>query len=515
MRKNLLAAFCCILCGMSSKAQTKVFKEVSNDIASQFQVILQDEALVGYLNFVRLEKASKDSFNYQINIMDENLTDLGKVNFRDVTLDLQAVSFESDILNLSYLKTDGEKSQRAKSGSGNSDYIFTQLIDLQGKIVFSGGRRVKLTPNRFDYTGPVSSVLNAHLKQGLQLRNIPGKGFALFYGDESKTQLAVMDLTGKELWQKDVAEAKDYYLQATDQYLYVLSKHAGGLRDGGFKVTAFGMADGKTYDRYDLKDRKGNELKVIDIEKDKATGLPVLSGMILDPLRGDQNMSVKQLYKGPYEGVFTLMLKGPQKTDYKPVLSYWNDGSQMPAIAANGKFEEAELVPRYISSVRDFNGATYFIGSGYTRKVRVGSIVAGIVLSPLIIPPIMLIGTGTHKSAQRDAFLLRQDSMGKLRVESTIALDHSMYKVSHGDFVFYPKRSFYTVANPASKASFLIVDEEDDIVIYHIEKKQVVRKVPHKDKSVFTDVFPAKEGHIMVRQYNRKEKETRLSIEAL
>jgi hypothetical protein len=42
-----------------------------------------------------------------------------------------------------------------------------------------------------------------------------------------------------------------------------------------------------------------------------------------------------------------------------------------------------------------------------------------------------------------------------------------------------------------------------------------MRTIQHKDGSIKTSVYPAKEGHIMVSEYNRKGKYTRFSIEAL
>ena len=51
----------CLLCAATTFSQTKIFKEVSNEISSQMKIITQDEALIGYLMFTQLEKASKDS----------------------------------------------------------------------------------------------------------------------------------------------------------------------------------------------------------------------------------------------------------------------------------------------------------------------------------------------------------------------------------------------------------------------------------------------------------------------
>lgn len=44
-----------ILFTTAVRAQTKVFKEVGEDIATEIKAITQDNALVGYLAFTRLE----------------------------------------------------------------------------------------------------------------------------------------------------------------------------------------------------------------------------------------------------------------------------------------------------------------------------------------------------------------------------------------------------------------------------------------------------------------------------
>src|SRR5687767_8268150 len=105
MKRMLSLTLGCIMSVTMVQAQSKVFKEVSEEISSQMRVIMQDEALIGYLAFTQLEKANADSFNYKISIMDENLNDIGSVNFREESLNLQSVSFEQDMLCLAYIKS--------------------------------------------------------------------------------------------------------------------------------------------------------------------------------------------------------------------------------------------------------------------------------------------------------------------------------------------------------------------------------------------------------------------------
>ena len=104
-----------VLFTSSLQAQTKVFREVSEDISTRFKAITQDNTLVGYLAFTRLEKADADSFNYRVTIMDENLKDIGTVNFRQGNLELQTVSFEQNVLCLGYVQSELSGTQKVRT----------------------------------------------------------------------------------------------------------------------------------------------------------------------------------------------------------------------------------------------------------------------------------------------------------------------------------------------------------------------------------------------------------------
>src|ERR1700739_1134813 len=135
MKKFVSAIASLCFFGTVLHAQTKVFKEVGEDISTQIKAITQDNALVGYLAFTRLEKANADSFNYRLTIMDENLNDIGKVNFRQGILDLQTVSFEQNVLCLGYIQTSltGEEKLRTMNNyrkaqdAANSSHLWLQF----------------------------------------------------------------------------------------------------------------------------------------------------------------------------------------------------------------------------------------------------------------------------------------------------------------------------------------------------------------------------------------------------
>jgi hypothetical protein len=59
------------------------------------------------------------------------------------------------------------------------------------------------------------------------------------------------------------------------------------------------------------------------------------------------------------------------------------------------------------------------------------------------------------------------------------------------------------------------VSDPKNVAIYNIQQKKIARTIPTKEHKNTFKVFPAKEGYYMVSEYNKKEKTTRLSIEAL
>jgi len=254
----------------------------------------------------------------------------------------------------------------------------------------------------------------------------------------------------------------------------------------------------------------------LDFENDPATGKPVVSGNIINSKYGNNFMTPKHITKGTYDGVFTILLNGPKKSDIKETFSYWGDGSQSPNISTRAKFSENESFPRFSETVRDNNGNTYFVGSSLIKKTKWGAIASSVVLAPLIVvSPFILAMGGTQKYKIKDAMLVKQNANGGLTLEKVIPGDDARFYPNRMPLNEMDTKSYYYVFNSNTKTNFLIVDDVKNIVIYNINSKKIERTVSHKDGQVRTNIYPAKEGYIMVSEYNKKEKYTRLSIEAL
>ena len=507
-------------------AQTKVFNEVAEDMSSQLQLIRQDGNLVGYLVFTQLEKASADSFNYRLSIMDENLNDIGSVNFKEEKLILKAVSFEQDVLCLVYVRSNfvgkefrNNREFRREKDNAKTE-LFAQFVDLHGQILGRYTTKMDVKPDAQQAANSYRKVVgNGKLKQQIQLHNITGKGFACFYGDDSKNNLLIFNANGKLAWQRTIKEdATDFLMLTSGPEVSLLLKKKEQMTEGGFEIVSYNAVDSTTYPKFLLKDKKGNSLKVLAFENDPITGKPYVSGLVIDPVKGNSYSTGRNLRHGPYCGVFSIALNGHKRNDIVPTFSYWGDGSQGTTIDKNGYYEEIQSYADLGTSFRDFEGNTYFAGSGVHRRFRTGGVITSVLLCWTFIVPMVAMAPGTHLYNSRNVMLVKQDPKGKLSLETTMpvavsgALKLAAAKVP---LSMYDERSFYNVTNTDTKTDYLIVDDYTNIFIYNVNQKKISRTIPHKEGKVFTAVFPAKEGHVMVSEYDQKKKQTRLSIEAL
>jgi len=328
--------------------------------------------MVGYLVFTELEKASADSFNYKITIMDENLNDIGTVKFRELKLNLYNVAFEQDVLCLAYLKSnflDYDFGRRdAKTALSNAkSWIFTQFLNLDGKIIATNATPVDIKYSiGASYTSKRSGY--GKLKTSVLLKNIPQKGFACFYGDDSRNNLLIFNAAGRQTWQKTVQEdASDFYMLTSQQDVWVLAKRKEKLVEAGYELFGFNTKDSTAAPKYILKDKKGNPLRVITFDNDPATGKPFMAGNIINAGKGNGLLTPNQRARGPYDGVFTIDFTGRKKSEIKENYIYWNDGSQ-PGISKRGRWDSIRAYCRFEQAFRDYEGNTFFSGSAMLRR---------------------------------------------------------------------------------------------------------------------------------------------------
>ena len=124
------------------------------------------------------------------------------------------------------------------------------------------------------------------------------------------------------------------------------------------------------------------------------------------------------------------------------------------------------------------------------------------------------MATGTHRYNSSDVLLIKQDHTGKLTLANTVPAKKSDKTLAIMPFSTYGPL-YYSVSNSDNHTNYMVVDDRKNIEIYNINQNKMARTIPHKADNNLVTVFPAKEGYMMVYEFNKKEKTTRLSIEAL
>ncbi|RFM29544.1 DUF6770 family protein [Deminuibacter soli] len=523
MKKIVLAAALLLSLPLFTPAQKKVFKEVSDGMSSTTMPIMQGKSLVGYLAFTKLEKINADSFHYKINIMDENLNDIGTVLFSEKKLFLQSVAIEQDVLCLGYLQSnliesDYSRREYRKKKDTEDENVLTQFVDLSGKIIATNRIKVEIehTPPMIDaqHRGPVK------LKREIELHNISQKGFALFYSDERNASLVTYNTRGEQTWHTSFLPEIYSHMLVCGYAVYFLKWNTDNQTpyEGGYELFGYNTLNNTKLPGMKLNDDQGNALKVLAFDVDPGTGRPYIAGNIINKRYSQFWFTGKGIIKGMYSGVFTIYIDGPSKSDIHEQYTYWNgmEHPLIPGISRKGYFEDAETYARMSSAFRDYDGNTYFAASGMVKSPRWGCIASSIITAPLILPPLIILNTGTEKTKFTDGLLLKLDKEGKLSIVTTFPGYHTGYRPAR---MFYSEysyiRKFNTVADADTKTTYLIDYDKKKILIYNVAQNKVVRTIQRKDGDITTTVYPAKEGHIMVSEYNEKEKSTTVSIESL
>ncbi len=519
--KKILVLFAAMAVSTGIYAQSKVFKEVNSDISSESKTIFSGGSVIGYVVFTQLEKASQDSFNYKLSIMDENLNDIGVVEFREIGLYLRAISFEEDVLCLSYIKStelgkDYTKYKEVKKKE-SKDFVMTQFINLDGKILNTENISVT-TSGSFSNSGygrSSSYSYNTRLKKGLQLEGLKGQGFLMFYGDDNSSKLVKYGLDGKQLWTSSMADAESYYLNTAGSNIYMLMKNEK-YTYGDYTFTSIDAATGKVGKTRQLQDKEGNQLRVRTFEADPQSGNLYIAGSIINNKRNKVDPRIKVFAKAMTKGVFTIDMDSTAKNGMKEKYVYWSDGSLQPDINKLGYTKSNKSYNVISTTYRDYNGNTYFVTDELRKHVRVGGIISSVVFAPLIVVPFMQAALGYNVYTYNNTNIFKLTPKGALLQENEIKMKRTPKGAGKADINYLSNyRSNYSLANEEAKTTYLVASDSKTTQIYSTEKRKIIRTVPYSKDGSTMLIGPAKEGHIMVIEKNTKEKYTRLSIERL
>jgi hypothetical protein len=422
MKKFLLSLLAVSWACASSFAQSKVFKEVSDEIATQFATLTQEGAVIGYVAFTKLEKATETLYNYKISIMDENLDDIGTVNFQDKPLVLHGIAFEQDVICLAYYRSNMIDKRYKKEKRLNADHstfkseVMLQFLNLQGKIIdtVTSSTEIKITNVLYrDGYGP-SAALKKH-----QLIGVPQSGFAWMFEDDKKKQLSFYSPDGKKISQQLIKEeiTPNVEMIASNGNVYLLANGAANKdirsnkEPNSFVVLDYNIKE-NSLSKLNVKDKMGHQLRILSFGIDPVSGHPFLSGYLKGRSGRADASSPRGIAKGAYAGLFNFNFKGSSQKDVTDQFTYWDDRSKTD-ISRKGYFRDQRSYTSIQISFRDYQGNTWFAGDGVVKKVRIGSIVSSVILAPTLVMPFYILALGgVQKAKIVQPMLLKLDTKG-------------------------------------------------------------------------------------------------------
>jgi hypothetical protein len=516
MKKLMMLSLMAACFSTLTQAQTRVFQQVAEDISTDMETITQDGAVVGYVAFTKLEKINEDSFNYKLSIIDENLNDIGEISLKDRNMTLVGVAFEQDVLCVSFYKTPFDGTNFVKRNSADAKegdtYFSNQFLTLEGKVIKT--QEIKVESEIYSEVVTMRKVsVTSGVKNKGRVMNIPGKGFAFFYGDKNVTSLRAYDIQGNELWKKKVDDYGYNLLVPTKDVIYILSRTFSTKNWlGGYELNRFSVKDGAKAPKYLLEDEDGAPFMLLSFELNQQTGKPFIAGNIIRKSKKKWDIDPKKIKRGLLKGVFSITLNGMDKKDVVVNTSYWSDNSLAPDISSKGYLKEKKAYLQMATATQDSLGNVFFAGSGIQRRLKYGALAFSVIYLPtIIVPPIILGATGTHTFRYNDGAILKQTPKGSLSNYEVLPRTKSKYGLRK----YVTPNEYKSLYDPASRSNVIIYSDNAGQHIYNISKRKETRLIPTSIGGSTRRVFGAKEGHIMIVENNSKEKYTKLSIEPI
>ena len=472
MRRIFLLTLLAALSVAGSFAQSKVFNQITGAIRADLSEITQNRKVVGYLRLVQLEKSDKTTYNYEMQIMDENLNDISTAKFSDEYLDLNDVAFEGDRLCVSFI-TYSKVTAYTKITNGWKLFF----VNLQGDIV-----KKQTLDNK-----PMSSTVT---------RNLPGVGF-LFHNKGKEYSLVAYDTAGKRIWQKTL-DREAYAIGATPK---MVSYYDAKTKSLNF----MNSSDGKNFFSKDLEAPKNisHALPGIQVYEDTI----YYSGTLNKNSTAD--ISFKEIKQGNQKGLITVKAWAPNKQSIKVSRQLWKD-NLADITPAGGNPENKKEIYQFENAVTTKDGTTYFHATNVQTKVKVGNVVGTVVTMPLLVPPILFIASGYHKFYVTDATVFKISPANKFSRVTTLTQKRSG-KFHPATPFYYSVNSSRNIVDDEGANAYFIGSDADNYSITNLITKKT-KYIPKSSGSISSYIYPAKEGHFMLLEKNSATRSSKLSV---
>lgn len=474
--------------------------------------IINDGVVQGYYFFYKMDRKSRKTNVYGLQILDQNLE---KVALKKIEgpkhLVLQEGVYNGKTIMLKFYDRKGKK------------YDFKQY-DAEANLVTSKSMDVK---RRYAASSKKSTGSDDEI-DGVSLFSIPGKGFAHILMKKHKKvgfQIDYMSDDGELYWDyTSPKESKEVFfaefLAANDDVLLlsVIKKRKLTSRKLMYSVLALDINTGEKLYEKSLDD-KNRPVQIMNAFLDPVTKKATLFGLYYK--KGGDPIKDKSV------GLFSYTLSDDGKFENKELTSWAKGVSKFLPTNAKGNMKGKGYI-YFHKMIRTQDGKILAVGEMFNKEA------SGLGIAS------KLIGDGNVSVAKivvKDLYVFEFDSEFKLQGVETFEKTKTNVQLPAGALLTGPQRLAYSINYQGGFGyEYTQRNQDNSIVTFgyvNREKKKgaktkiIYGAVTYADGEFTTDkvdlgrrannigVFPAKPGHVMIMEYKRKEKKLEMKLEKI
>jgi hypothetical protein len=495
--KKLLFIFILLL-SLSNKAQISSLAELASGDIQLFNPIYNiDKSLYGYLMVVKLEKESEFQQVYEYVLLDKNLNKAANGEFTDTAYKKYNSQFlvpekigEKIVLSKMYFRD-----QKAFGSSVAYKFVSNRTLDLSTNTM---SKQFYFDKKEFVEGARSSEKLDKTLKKTdfVQYPFAINDGYLLFkssklqsnsLGNKEITTLEAYSIDNKKKWdynynpKKEVIKSRIEFL--ADDKIVLWTKN---FRNKTQNLHFINPADGKMEFKYTLESKNSdfNHFFKLRTFKDKT----VIVGMY------SKNKATGFNYKKAL-GVFKIELDNEGNETFKKYFS-WEDAGKFMDIKKNGKLEKGyKLLAKQFFIFND--GSTAFLA----EKFKDTQYYVVVAIAPKTTDFMML-------NFDKDFSLQSVDKIEKDKSYYTSSDYLYSQRIKDGNGVVFFYRD-YIKDETTKKRSWVLG------IVSIINGKMKHEKIPMSSEEFFISPYIAKEGYILLREYNKDSEHDEIRLEKL
>ncbi|MFK8007458.1 MAG: DUF6770 family protein [Saprospiraceae bacterium] len=488
-------------------AQTASLESVKRIRLRSSGSIINDGVIQGYYFFYKMDRKSRKTNVYGLQILDQNLEKIAlkKIEGPKHLVLLEGV-YNGNSIMLKFYDRKGKK------------YDFKQY-DANAKLITSKSMDVR----RLYAAASKSSTGSDDEIDGVSLFSIPGKGFAHILMKKHKKvgfQIDYMSDDGETYW--DYSSNKDTkevffaeFLAANEDILLlsVISKKKLLSKKLRYSVLALDINTGEKLYEKPLED-KNRPVQVMNAFIDPSTKKATLFGLYYK--KGGDPIKDKSV------GLFSYTLDNDGKYENKELTSWAKGVSKFLPVNAKGNMKGKGYI-FFHKIVRTADDKILAVGEMFNKEANaLGLIARDVSLAKIVV---------------KDMYVFEFNSEFKLQGVEVFEKTKASVNLESGALLTGPQRLAYSV-NYRGGFGYEYTQRNQDNSIFTFgyinrEKKKgaktkyIFGAVTYADGEYTSDkvdlgrrasniaVFPAKPGHVMIIEYIRKEKKLEMRLEKI